>query len=154
MPSQLPDEVRQPDGIEFRVPAELDRMHALLSLLNDRLEGFALGADLAGSLQIVLTEILNNIVEHAFAGREDGTILVRLQRLPRALSCEITDNGRPMPEGRLPPRNEQDLAVPRSLLPEGGFGWLMIHDLAEDLSYVRRGDLNRLCFSLRLERTG
>jgi serine/threonine-protein kinase RsbW len=51
--------------------------------------------------EIVLAEVFNNIVEHAYAGR-DGSIRVWLSLDDRGLTCRIEDEGRPMPGGQAP----------------------------------------------------
>lgn len=104
--------------------------------------------DEAGTLELVLAEVMNNIVEHSYVGREAGEITLSIVRDRRGLSCSISDNGTPLPANHLlhniasQPRPEPDN------LPEGGFGWFLIRDLAEDLGYSRDGKRNLLAFRL------
>lgn len=114
---------------------------ALRSLFDTFLRGLA-PAD-SGVAQIVLAEALNNIVAHAYADGQ-GQICLTVRRAETGLACRITDTGRPMPGGHLPQRlapNPQDL-------PEGGFGWGLIHTLAQDLEYHRHEGQNQLSFRL------
>jgi len=65
------------------------------------------------------------------------------------IGCELRDNGRPMPRGRLPRTAMPGLPPqpgPETLesLPEGGFGWFLIRTLARDLCYSREMGTNRL----------
>jgi two-component sensor histidine kinase len=55
-------------------------------------------ADVATPLAVVLSELLQNSVEHAF-GEEGGTIGVRLERLDGEVLLEVWDDGRGLPEG-------------------------------------------------------
>ena len=103
-----------------------------------------LDEDSRGSAEIVMTEVLNNIVEHAYAGRA-GRIGLALMAEPAGLVCTVTDRGRPMPGG-CPPVG--DLPDSGADLPEGGFGWFLIRSLTRDLRYVRTGHENRLTFCL------
>lgn len=99
-----------------------------------------------GTAEIVLAEALNNIVEHAYAGR-DGEIEISLQVSQNALVCRISDNGRPMPDNALPAgtlANHSD----SDDLPEGGFGWHLIRTLSKELDYRRENGRNHLCFRL------
>jgi serine/threonine-protein kinase RsbW len=101
--------------------------------------------------ELVLAEVLNNIVEHAYA-RGDGLIEITLSQSPGALIFRVTDSGAPMPGGTLPDRRLPvgDLSSrPLADLPEGGFGWFLIHSLSHDLSYRREGGKNRLSFRLK-----
>ena len=97
-----------------------------------------------GRAEIVLAEALNNIVEHAYAGAP-GQIDISLRLDGAALSCHIADRGRAMPNLALP------LGVLRDLgddPPEGGFGWFLIHSLAQSLTYARQDGQNCLRFEL------
>jgi two-component sensor histidine kinase len=55
-------------------------------------------ADIATPLAVVLSELLQNSVEHAF-DEAGGKIGVKLERGARDVSVEVWDNGRGLPEG-------------------------------------------------------
>lgn len=94
--------------------------------------------------QIVLGEVLNNIVEHAFVGVENGQIRLAAFRSKAVLRVVLMDNGIPMPGGQLPNRPQPRVDVPVNDLPEGGFGWHLIRALTDKLSYERRDQHNLL----------
>lgn len=100
---------------------------------------------LRATVELVLAEVLNNIVEHAYDGAP-GLIEISLRRQSGALHCTVTDGGRPMaqgtlPQGHLPQPDARDL-------PEGGFGWFLIRELSHDLRYARAKGRNVLSFCL------
>lgn len=99
-----------------------------------------------GTAEIVMAEVLNNIVEHAYAGLP-GVIELKLQRRAAELICQVEDAGRPMPGARLPEGGLADFSTPDNL-PEGGFGWHLIRSLARGLSYRRIAGRNVLRFRL------
>jgi len=101
-----------------------------------------------GTAETVLGEVLNNIVEHAYADRPGAPIGVTLAPGTTGLAVEVTDTGAPMPGGRLPEPRRAALDVGRAELPEGGFGWSVIRDLTVDLEYGREGRVNRLRFRI------
>lgn len=107
-----------------------------------------LSADGRGTVEIVLAEALNNIVEHAYGGAE-GRIQVRLGHVSPDIWCEIADGGIPMPDETLPAGHLRDIA-PSDDLPEGGFGWFLIRTLAHDLTYRRQNGGNLLTFRLQV----
>ena len=120
-----------------------------LARLADRPPVSMLEDDLQATAQIVLAEVLNNIVEHAYAGTT-GRIEMTLWVADGTLRCEVRDYGlalpgERLPEGALPPADAD-------ALPEGGFGWHMIRSLTGDLAYRRRDGCNHLGFTLRPER--
>lgn len=94
---------------------------------------------LRGAVEIVLAELLNNVVEHAYADYP-GEIAIEVARAWDGLHCEVVDSGRPMPDGQPP---DPDLNPPQAL-PEGGFGWFMIRALSEDLRYTRQNGRNEI----------
>lgn len=102
------------------------------------------GDDL-GTIEIVLAEALNNVVEHAYPeSGSAGPINIDCRTRADGLHVRIIDDGRAMPGTRLPAGNEADLAQDLQDLPEGGFGWFLILTLAQDVRYHREGDQNIL----------
>lgn len=98
----------------------------------------------AGMVEIALAEVINNIVEHAYRGQVGGMIRLSARLGHAFLRFEICDDGSPLPGGTLPPGRPADLSVPRGNLPEGGFGWLLIHSVAREVRYSRNGEVNQL----------
>lgn len=119
---------------------------ALLELTDGLIRRGVPGAAL-GSIELVLAEVLNNVVEHAYA-RGTGPIEITLTPTGRHLQCRVCDQGRGMPQNALPKAAEIAVDGPIADLPEGGFGWTLIHKLADDIAYTRAGDTNRLTFRI------
>ena len=105
-----------------------------------------------GTVEIVLAEALNNIVEHAYAS-QDGEIEITLQLRQNELVCKISDTGLPMPDEKLPAGILAPLK-PAADLPEGGFGWHLIRSLSKDLDYRRENGRNQLSFRLDTQQCG
>lgn len=120
--------------------------------------------DALGRLELVLAEVLNNIVEHGIGGALGAEAEADLEAVVRAravhllvsaeaggLRCVVTDTGVLLPRDCLAPRS-----LPRCEpeLPEGGFGWYLIQDLASELSYSRADGRNCLAFRLPIEESG
>lgn len=100
--------------------------------------------DYLGSVEIVLAEIVNNVVEHAYRGQSPGFVGIRYSVGPRGLCLVVSDRGQGFSAERLPPGAPMDFAVPPADLPEGGFGWLLIRSLAPNVRYRRDKGVNRL----------
>ena len=93
--------------------------------------------------EIVLAEALNNVVEHSFEYNEDGNIQLEVATEANEFSMIIKDNGNVFPG--IPQKKEmKGEAVELDDLPEGGFGWFLIHELTNEIFYTRLGDLNAL----------
>ena len=107
-----------------------------------------LSAELAGTVELVLAEVLNNIVEHAYAEENEGHIDLHAQYVDSGFRFEISDEGGEMPGGLLPVGEHVEIDTDLNALPEGGFGWYLIHDLTESLQYHRSEGRNWLCFTI------
>ncbi len=109
------------------------------------LQPLALSDDEVGTIELVLAEALNNIVEHAFgADDKPGEIRIRCSRRKDGLHFAIIDDGLAMPDNKTPQASAPDVNVKMTALPEGGFGWFLIHTLATDIRYARVGQTNHL----------
>ena len=120
----------------------------LQNLLSSHLMS-GLTKDSLSTAEVVLAEVLNNIVEHAYADFP-GKIAVALSRRDNRLQFDISDVGLPMPGAEPPPgilKQTQDFADQ----PEGGFGWFLIRSLSQNLSYRRQDNANLLSFSLNAD---
>lgn len=93
---------------------------------------------------IAVSEALNNIVEHAYAGQSPGPVKVCLYVVGTSAFVEFQDNGHPLPDGEPPVVDGIDLSGPIETLPEGGFGWFLIRKLVRSLRYERLEGRNRL----------
>lgn len=149
-------EVDDSDGIGFDIGCTLD---STPEAVRETLESVRLKVGEEGHpvlpdpiWETVVAEVLNNIVEHAYHGRPGGFIAVRLRFDLRGMRAHFTDRGEPMPGGVLPQGRAADLDVASEDLPEGGFGWFLIHALSEDMDYRREDGVNRLSLTVPLSR--
>ena len=123
---------------EMAVRDALEHVLATLAPLN-------LDVEETGTVELVMAEVLNNIVEHAYADRpEGGPVHVRCSKTQDGLTVFIKDAGKMMPDGKLPTGTLASLEVELDDLPEGGFGWFLIQNLAKDVTYERVGNQNVL----------
>lgn len=99
-----------------------------------------------GTAEIVLAEVLNNIVEHAYAG-QSGDIALALEHHVHGVLVTVQDIGTPFPNAELPQGTLPDVTS-LAELPEGGFGWYLIRTLVRNLTYLRKDGCNHLTFNL------
>ncbi|MEP3847126.1 MAG: ATP-binding protein [Paracoccaceae bacterium] len=120
-----------------------------LEELQTALSPLMLSPEEAGSVELVMAEALNNIVEHAYPkGSPQGPIRVRATHNSDGLHLSVVDEGMGMPDGKLPLGVPAQVDVDFFDLPEGGFGWFLIKDLAKDVEYKRLGWENHLTLRL------
>lgn len=134
---------------------ELDAREGILRVV-EQLQARGIPDSRVQEVQIALAEAVNNVVEHAYAGTAPGDVLVRCNLHPDQLWVNINDAGVPFPNGALPEGKHAELGDSLEDLPEGGFGWFLIRELASDIQYRRDADKNQLslCFSLQLQASG
>ncbi len=102
-------------------------------------------------VELVLAEVLNNVVEHAYQECDIGVIELEVLRDEDEIRVKVLDDGVPMPGGSMPGGRPHDLDnLGEQDLPEGGFGWFLIRELTHDLHYRRDGNRNHLSFCMRL----
>lgn len=119
-----------------------------LAIVVETLEKSDLSTEELGSVELVLAEALNNIVEHAYRRREDGEIQLWWTLGRTGLHVRIADTGRQMPDGWVPLMMSRDAADHAALVPEGGFGWFLIAGLAHNVVYRREKNVNTLTFRM------
>lgn len=131
-----------------RVTATPGAVREALLELREKLQRARIDADLCGTMELVLAEAMNNIVEHAFDTPAQQSLRLEIRRGPGRFKITLIDTGRPMPELALPEPRLPSTAGPTLTLPDGGFGWFLIHRLAHAIHYERRGDENHLSFEI------
>ncbi|MEP0963270.1 MAG: ATP-binding protein [Roseobacter sp.] len=133
--------------VPFEVNVESDELAVrdALGHFLEALKPLQLNTEETSTVELVLAEVLNNIVEHAYpASAPSGPIALSCVHKPDGLYVEIKDQGRTMPDGKMPIGQLSSLDVDMEDLPEGGFGWFLIKNLAKDVTYERVGKENRL----------
>lgn len=132
------------------LPAEQMAVRQTLTELNARLAPHV-PPDVLARLELVLAEVMNNIVLHGGPPIEQMAEPRRIHLSAachrNGVACAITDDGERLPRPCLldagPPQAYDDQA-----LPEGGFGWLIIHRLTQSLAYFREDQRNLLAFNI------
>ena len=99
--SQAFDEVVQFDGVADRVLRMCAEVAAPESDVTVRREGSfgPVPGELATGLAMVLTELVQNAVEHAFPDGHTGSIVVRVTRTDTGLQVAVDDDGLGLPDG-------------------------------------------------------
>jgi serine/threonine-protein kinase RsbW len=113
-------------------------VRAALGRFRAELAPLELPQDALGTIEIVLAEILNKIVEHAYPEpAAPGPIELGCDACADMLNLQIVDEGIAMPGGGLPQIAAPEPGGALDSLPEGGFGWHLIRSLAQDVRYTR-----------------
>jgi len=123
----------------FAVALELPAAHRYLNIATaciaawiERIEDVPDRGMVSYALQLAVQETCANIVDHAYAGAEDGRIHIELsvQAEPRCLVAEIYDAGRPFEPGQA---RQPDLEHGQ----ERGYGLFLMNQLMDVVTYER-----------------
>ncbi|MDW3224049.1 MAG: ATP-binding protein [Paracoccaceae bacterium] len=134
---------------EASIKSNAMAVREVLSQFAQALSPLDLDKEEAGTVELVLAEALNNIVEHAYSTQNTGArIKVSCTHHADGLHLQISDQGEEMSIVTLTERTRAPFDLTLDELPEGGFGWFLIQDLAKDILYQRVDQENHL--SMRL----
>ncbi|ETX15133.1 ATPase [Roseivivax halodurans JCM 10272] len=152
--AERPDHRKSPLTATERVWPTAASVRNAVMRIEALLRNHGIGAAEAGLAALALAEVLNNVTEHAYANAPASWIRIDLALDGPSLDLTIADRGSAMPGLVLPAGSPADLDVAREDLPEGGFGWFLIRQLASDIRYVRDGGTNRLTLAFDLPALG
>lgn len=157
--------------LQLSLSARFCAVRAALLTVCAELRDLGQPSDMIARMEIVLAEAMNNIIDHARLDPARDRISLRIRADPAGLHCHLADAGQePVPSktARTSPaaprlagspstaghplenRPRQAPFTDRHLLAERGFGWLLIHAIARDITCARAGGLNHL--TLRIPR--
>lgn len=127
---------------ELGVPANADRLKLVRTCVA---EAAALGGarqDAIADLVHAADEACQNIIRHAYKGRTDGWIDLRMHRDRDLIRIELLDGA--------PPVSSEVLEAPQHFQPaQGGMGNVVIRACVEDVSLEPRADGQGNCLTLR-----
>ncbi len=121
-----------------------------LSVLREKLQQLHLDEHENGTVEIVLGEVFNNVVEHAYGPETSGSIEMRCVADDEALHFQVVDAGAAMPGLTPPDGRPANVDCALEELPEGGFGWFLVRELTGSLEYRREEGRNILTFDIPL----
>ncbi|WP_298853672.1 ATP-binding protein [uncultured Ruegeria sp.] len=139
--------------LELSFPATETEASAGISQLSAGLAKRGLPPHKADDVKIALAEAINNVVEHAYNGVAPAKVRVTCRLDQDRLDILISDTGHPLPGCHPPDGTPASLGTRIQDLPEGGFGWFLIHQLTNDIWYERRDGCNRLSLRFNFEST-
>lgn len=129
------------ETIRLDLPANVRHLHmlsAVIATLLEPVDDLHERESTIYAVQLAAHEICANIVEHAYADRNDGRIAVALtlSERPRRIVIELYDNGRPFDPTSAP---APDLSVPQT----SGYGLFLVRNLVDEVNYTPERAGNR-----------
>ena len=115
-------------GLRQRFPARAAELRAVRDAV--RREALAQGCspECARDVVIAVDEACQNVIRHAYAGREDGEIVIEIERAGEELVVSLRDFAPPVDPSRVRPRDLDDLRP-------GGLGTHLIRELMDGADF-------------------
>ena len=95
---------------------------------------------------MVITEAINNIIEHSYS-MSVGMVDLNIHILDRQLVFTFIDSGLPAPKNRF--EGSRYMPNPEDL-PESGWGLALIETIVDDVNYRRVNETNELALAINL----
>ena len=118
---------------EICVTSELANLANIGIFVSERARLSGMSEKQVFQVQMAVDEACTNAIRHAYQGRDDASIHLRLWTDPDAIVVELEDHGRPADAARIAPR-EISLPTQTELKP-GGLGVQFIRQAFDDVVY-------------------
>jgi serine/threonine-protein kinase RsbW len=143
-------------GVRFAVDSELENVSLVAVAVNSMCALLGLDTVSSGEVELCVAEAATNAIRHAYHDQPGQTVAILFSVTEEHLQIEVSDNGTPMPaeqERRLihGTQSVEFRKGDRMSLAEGGRGLQIIHDLMDEVSYVRGDHVNRLRMTKQLQ---
>lgn len=141
--------MREFGSLQLRVSSCIENV-ALVGRCIRALTAPLLGERAGSDMELATCEALNNIIEHAYAQRDDQTIVVEWDRVAHGARVRVHDWGKPLPAGALEATLPDTDGVAVAGLPEGGFGIGLLKALTDEIAYSRNAEGRNTLVLVRL----
>ncbi len=98
-------------------------------------------------VRLAVDEACANAIEHAYGGRENGTVEVTTEQAPGLFTVIIRHTGVPFDPGAYHPPDINRAIHERR---KGGFGVALMHRLVDTVEYRHHGTTSEVCLVKRL----
>jgi PAS domain S-box-containing protein len=115
-----------PRTYRFACPATLDHLHQVTDTV--RQAGASYDSDFAYELELAVSELATNVIQHAYQNAE-GELRVVISLAPDAVEIELYDDGISFDPAAVP-------APDPDQLNEGGYGLIIAHQVVDELTYL------------------
>ncbi|TEU10827.1 MAG: PAS domain S-box protein [Anaerolineales bacterium] len=114
-----------PRTVSFTHPATLDHLHKVTALVQQ--VAAAYGSDFAYQMELATSEIVTNVIEHAYR-TSSGEMRGRIMLLPDRIQLDLYDDGAPFDISQVPEPDPTELS-------DSGRGLFVVRQLADELVY-------------------
>jgi sigma-B regulation protein RsbU (phosphoserine phosphatase) len=110
-------------------PARADALHSVREVVHNACDTCGCAPEDATDIIIAVGEACQNVVRHAYKGRDAGDATLEIYRKDGILEFRLQDSARPVDREKIKP------VWPKELGP-GGLGVCLIHDIMDTVEYL------------------
>ena len=136
--------------LEIILDADPFRVREALNKVISKITPMVVFKERIADLELVLAEVINNIVEHAYSVDKYGDIELRIWVKEQEVRCVLMDAGNPIPNCLDYSVDQPEIGTDITALPEGGFGRFIVQSLTKNLQYKRASGKNLVSFDMEL----
>jgi sigma-B regulation protein RsbU (phosphoserine phosphatase) len=115
--------------ISMHLPARADRLRVIRQAVRGALELLECDEEMTEQVILAVDEACQNVVRHAYGGRDDGELVVCLRRAASDIVVEIQDFAAPVDVETVRGRDLDDIRP-------GGLGVHLIREIMDDVQFV------------------
>ena len=115
-----------------RFPARYDHLRAISAFVMDAIKDIPFDSRQRYAIDLAVDEACSNVIDHAYAGNDQGEIRISLDLLEIGLKITIQDDGAPFDPDCVV---EPDLTSPLETRCERGLGVYLIHEVMDEASW-------------------
>ena len=115
-----------------RFPARYDHLRAISAFVMDAIKDSPFDSRQRYAIDLAVDEACSNVIDHAYAGDDQGEIRIILDFLEIGLKITIQDDGAPFDPDCVV---EPDLTSPLETRCERGLGVYLIHEVMDEASW-------------------
>jgi serine/threonine-protein kinase RsbW len=146
------ENVNAVEGFELTLESKLENLPKIGAFIDETMRHYNIDSPKdVYAVQLSVDEACTNIIEHAYSNKDEGTIVIRctLSKTDGKLVVNITDWGAPFDPTTLPKPDTQSSLEERK---EGGLGIYFMRKFMDEISYIRRDDMNLLTLAKYIEK--
>jgi len=128
--------------LELEVKARLESLAVIDDFITESLTQFGIKEDEEFQIRLAVNEACTNIIQYAYSGRSDKSIVIRFSMSGKDLEIEIRDWGKPFDPETVPQPDTTSGLFDRKV---GGMGIFLMKNMMDEIKYVfHAGKYNEL----------
>lgn len=128
--------------MKLEVKAKLENLAIIDDFLTETTQQFGIMEDETVQVRLAVNEACTNIIQHAYSGESEKSIIILCSMSGNDLLIEIRDWGKPFDPEAIP---QPDITSELFERKEGGVGIFLMKQMMNDVRYIfRNGKYNEL----------